>query len=127
MKVQQSVVLCLLFLLLGAGFAAAAPTAEPAAPANAEANALDLRPSDFFGISVLSAAGDCGKAVGGTAVASDPWSVCGSCSQSPCAGASVGSLCGYAAGQPKYCQDWLGSLCPRQDGARCRCSNDPIP
>ncbi len=125
MKVQQSVVACLLFLLLGAGLAAAAPTAEP--PAAEPAAAVELRPADLFGVSVLSAAGDCGKAVGVTAVAGDPWSVCGSCSQSPCAGASVWSVCGYAAGQFKYCQDWLGSLCPREDGARCRCSSDPIP
>ena len=129
MKVRQHLLICALFLAVGATTAGAAPVNnEKAAPAREKVPLAEAPATDVFGVSVIASAGGCGLAAAKvTAQAGDPWSVCGSCSVDICDGAAVNSICGFSGGQYLRCQDWLGSLCPRQDGARCRCSNAPIP
>ena len=132
MKVQKLAFASLLFLLLGAGLAGAAPQTAPAVASDENALA-DLAPADVFGVSVLNVGGDCAKAVkadkGDKAVeGTNPWSVCGTCSQAPCNnGAPINNVCGFANGKFKRCVNWLGDLCPAEDGAACRCTSDPLP
>lgn len=126
MKQSKSLLACALFLLLGAASAFAAGPAEApaelaasavqaaaAAPAVSAANPADCAAVSPFAPNVVQTAGEL--------------YLCGSCSQSPCAGAAVNSVCGFANGKWKRCQDYLGTTCAADGNARCRCSSDPIP
>lgn len=52
--------------------------------------------------------------------------LCGSCSKSPCAGATVGELCGFSGGQYGYCQPPLGDTCST-GWFKCQCWYGPLP
>ena len=126
MKVQKSVVACFLFLLLGAGLAAAAPLAEPA-PANAQTAAeADLRPADVFGASVLTG-GDCAAAAlrATDSESGDPVVNCGTCSSVACWNLNIGDYCGHGTSGPRFCLDaYESALCPAEDGIRCLCARE---
>lgn len=120
MKLVKPLLAVALFLLLGAGFAGAAPQlSAPAAPAVETA-----APADLFGASVLSSSKDCAAS---DSSQTDGFYTCGACSASVCVGQAVNNYCGFANGRIKVCQDYLFSTCPADGGARCRCSSDPIP
>lgn len=124
MKFEKSLLAFALILLLGASLAGAAPSL--AVPDAFAVPALETAaPTDLFNVSVLSANKDCAAADVAEAQGLSLF-VCGGCSASACRGQDVGNVCGFANGKFKYCQDWLGQVCP-DGGARCRCSSDPIP
>jgi hypothetical protein len=53
---------------------------------------------------------------------------CGSCSSSPCAGYTTGTVCGYANGRYSTCQDVWGGACPGTPAQLiCECWNGPLP
>lgn len=122
MKLQKSILASILFLLLGAGLAAAAPEiSAPAAPTGEIA-----APADVFGASVLSSSQDCAASDLPRTNGLDS-GTCGSCSPAICQGKPVDNYCGFSEGKIKVCQDYLGTTCPADGGARCRCSSDPLP
>ncbi len=124
MKIHQPVLASLLFVLLSAGLAAAAPLeptpAEPAAPTAAEP-----QPADLFGVSVLNAGAgkDCGAAPHSPGFGLQ---TCGHCSPDPCANAELYSICGSdGSGELKRCIDDSGLFC-RHSGPICVCRTGPI-
>jgi hypothetical protein len=126
MKLHKSIFACVLFLLFGAALLGAAPAAvETAAPAVEPAAAA--APEAAAPAASFEALGPAACAVESLAASAGFDYVCGQCSQDPCKGAAVDSTCGFANGQWKRCQDYLGATCPADGGARCRCSSDPIP
>jgi hypothetical protein len=128
MKLQKQILAGVLFL----AFAAAAFAAPATFDAAATAAVAESSPSDVFGVSVIPPHGDCAKAQAAsadTSGVSDPWSTCGNCGPDICDGRPVGAICGGLGdnGRIMNCQDYLGMLCPIQDGIRCRCSSEDLP
>lgn len=123
MKLQKTALLGVLLLALCAGLAGAAPAPESiensevtqAQPAVVEAEAPACDEPLF---STVTFKAD---------YAASQFYTCGSCSYNPCKGAAVNSVCGFSGGQWTRCQDYLGLTCSTDGGARCRCSNDPLP
>ena len=129
MKLQQQILAGVLFLASCASVAFAAPATFDAADQPVAA-ATDSRPTDVFGVSVIAQKGDCAKVQAASADPSgfsDPESTCGACSPAICVGRLVDAFCGIDGGRIMNCQNYLGMLCPAQDGVRCRCSADPLP
>lgn len=125
MKQSKSFLAGILFFLAGAAVAIAAPVAEPAAAAPEAVQASVALPAE-----TAAPAADCAAAspfAADVVTSASLDYVCGVCSQSPCSGAAVNSICGFASGKYKRCQDYLGTTCPADGNARCRCSSDPIP
>lgn len=128
MKLQRSILACALFLLLGAVTLGATPVAvERATAPAAEPAALVAAPEAAAPAASFEAIGSAECAVESLAASAGFDYVCGSCSQNPCSGYAVGSYCGFANGKFKYCKDWLGTTCPADGNAYCRCTSDPLP
>lgn len=123
MKLQKTALLGVLLLAFTAGLASADPAPQAnEAPEMTQAQAAVVE----------AEAPDCEEPLFTTVTfkadyAASQFYVCGSCSYNPCKGAAVDSVCGFANGQWTRCQDYLGLTCSSDGGARCRCSNDPIP
>ncbi|HEY6323417.1 MAG TPA: hypothetical protein VJA16_17895 [Thermoanaerobaculia bacterium] len=52
---------------------------------------------------------------------------CGSCSRSPCVGATYDTVCGYENGQYGYCLSPLGNNCTDGITFKCQCWYGPLP
>jgi len=52
---------------------------------------------------------------------------CGSCSRSPCVGATYNQVCGYENGQYGYCLSPLGNNCSDGITFKCQCWYGPLP
>ena len=53
--------------------------------------------------------------------------LCGSCSQSPCAGQRTGAICSFKNGQWYACQAVLGETCSVDGKLNCSCWAGPLP
>lgn len=116
MKVQQALFAGLLFLLLGASLAFAAPAADAAAPAADETRAVDSAPADVFSVSLLSHRDCDAKGAAGTIALS--LDTCGHCGPSDCWLQGVDSECG---GDGRFCRAVIGVSCS-DAWQRCICS-----
>lgn len=121
MKMRSALlVLCVLLLPATVATAATAPGPAPAAPA------LTLLDGPACDAGVGGASGASFAALLPAAPVRLSGALCGSCSKSPCAGATVGELCGFSGGQYGYCQPPLGDTCST-GWLKCQCWYGPLP
>jgi hypothetical protein len=102
-------------LLLIASLASAAQTATPTDPANATLAAIFTAPAPPDG--------GAAKLPSFVPAPSEKALTCGSCSDSPCVGAQVGTVCKFQNGQTYTCQHAY-VICTFRD---CECWTGPLP
>ena len=112
---SRSLLLLLVLLLVTASLASAAQTATPADPASATLAAIFTAPAPPDG--------GAAKLPSFAPAPSEKALTCGSCSDSPCVGAQVGTFCYSRNGLAYTCQHAY-VICAARD---CECWNGPLP